>query len=96
MAHLHRQGIQDPREADDARPPLERVEEQSLDHIERRLELILDLEIALDLELAWMIELDLGHRLVIQHHLGVDLALGLVHEVEGLHFVLRKHVALSW
>ena len=70
-------------------PPLERVEERLLDHLERHLEIILDLE------LAWMIELDLAHRLVIQHHLEVDLALGLVHEVEGLHFVLRKHVCLG-
>ena len=40
-------------------------------------------------------ELDLGHHLVVHHHLEVDLALGLVHEVEGLHFVLRKRVGLG-
>ena len=78
-------------------PPLERVEEQLIDHLERRLELVLDLELelSLDLELAWMRELDLGHHLVIQHHLEINLALGLVHEVEGLHFVLRKRVGLG-
>ena len=42
-----------------------------------------------------MRELDLGHHLVIRHHPEVDLALGLVHEVEGLHFVLRKRVGLG-
>ena len=33
-------------------PPQERVEERYLDHLERRLELVLDLELALDLKLA--------------------------------------------
>ena len=70
-------------------------EEDQLDYIERRLELVRDLELALDLELARGGELDLGHHLVDHHHLEFDLALGLVHEVEGLHFVLRKRVVLG-
>ena len=69
--------------------------EGSLDHLERRHELVLDLELAHDLELARGGELDLGHNLEIQLHLEVDLALGLVHEGEGLHFVLRKRVGLG-
>ena len=32
---------------------------------------------------------------MIQQRLEVDLALDLVHEVEGLHFVLRKRVGLG-
>ena len=32
---------------------------------------------------------------MVHHHLEVDLVLGLVHEVEGLHFVLRKRVGLG-
>ena len=70
-------------------------EEGSLDHLERRHELVLDLELAHDLELARGEELDLGHHLVCQHRLEYDLALGLVHEVKGLHFVLRKRVGLE-
>ena len=70
-------------------------EEDQLDYLERRLELVRDLELALDLELARGGELDLGHHLEVHHHLEVDIALGLVHEVEGLHFVLRKHVGLG-
>ena len=45
------------------------------------------LSVVLDLELARGEELDLGHHLVDHHQLEVDLALDLVHEVEGLHFV---------
>ena len=70
-------------------------EEGSLDHLERHLELVLDLELSHDLELARGGELDLGHHLEVHHHLEVDLALGLVHKVEGLHFVLRKRVGLG-
>ena len=70
-------------------------EEDQLDYLARRLELVRDLELALDLELARGGELDLGHHLVVHHHLVVDLALGLVHEVEGLHFVLWKRVGLG-
>ena len=70
-------------------------EEGSLDHLERRHELVLDLEFALDLELARGEELGLGNHLVVHYHLEVDLALGLVHEGEGLHFVLRKRVGLG-
>ena len=50
---------------------------------------------ALDLELARRRELDLGHHLMLQYHLEIDLALGLVLKVEGLHFVLRKCVGLG-
>ena len=32
---------------------------------------------------------------MLQHHLEIDLALGLVLEVEGLHFVLQKRVGLG-
>ena len=32
---------------------------------------------------------------MLQHHLEINLALGLVLEVEGLHFVLRKRVGLG-
>ena len=71
------------------------MEEWSLDHLEHRLELVLDLEEALDLELARRRELDLGHHLMLQHHLDIDLTLGLVLEVEGLHYVLRKRVGLG-
>ena len=70
-------------------------EEGSLDHLERRHEFVLDLELAHDLELARGGELDLGHHLEVHLHLEVDLALGLVHEGEGLHFVLRKRVGLE-
>ena len=49
----------------------------------------------LDLELARRRELDLGHHLMLQHHLEIDLALGLVLEVEGPHYVLRKRVGLG-
>ena len=69
--------------------------EGSLDHLERRHELVLDLELAHDLELARGGELDLGHQLEVHHHLEIDLALGLVPEVEVLHFVLRKRVGLE-
>ena len=69
-------------------------EEGSLDHLERRIELVLDLGLARDLELAQGGELDLGHNVEV-HHLEIDLALGLVPEVEGLHFVLRKRVGLE-
>ena len=69
--------------------------ERKLDHLECRLELVLGLELALDLELAREGELDLGHHFVVHHHLEVDLALDLVHLVEGLHFVLRKRVGLG-
>ena len=47
------------------------------------------------LNLLWKKELDLGHHLGIQYHLEDDLALGHVHEVEGLHFVLWKRVGLE-
>ena len=70
-------------------------EEGSLDHLERCHELVLDLELAHDLELARGEELDLGHQLEVHHHLENDLALGLIPEVEGLHFVLRKRVGLG-
>ena len=70
-------------------------EEDQLDYLECRLELVRDLELALDLELARKRELDLGNHLVAHHHLEVNLALDLVHEVEGLHFVIRKRVGLG-
>ena len=70
-------------------------EEDQLDYLERRLELVRDLELALDLELARGGELDLGHHVEVHHHLEVDLALGLIPEVEGLHFVLCRHVGLE-
>ena len=63
--------------------------EVALDHLERRLELVLVLG------LAQRRELGLGHHLMFQHHLEIGLALGLVLEVEGLHFVLQKHVGLA-
>ena len=59
------------------------------------LELVLDLVEALDLELSRRRDLDLGHHLMLQHHLEIDLAHGLVLEVVGLHFVLRKRVGLG-
>ena len=60
-----------------------------------RLEIVLDLELALDPELAREGELDLGHHLVVHHHLQIDLALDLVHLVEGLAYNLLSICQLA-
>ena len=66
------------------------MEERSLDHLERRLELVLDLE------LARRRELDLGHHLVCQHRLEVDFPLVLFMRLRTFTLFFGSVWALGW